>query len=287
MVPVVSRTIIIAFLLFAVASSARAQTNAAPAIGDFCNATARQYQVLAQSGRDMAWEVNRFMNQMLQQYSRYFSNWSLKANARVIVFSNAEDFRAYAAVPVAQVNDKLAGYCHLKTDDDGNTFYELVAYEHDDLWQVLAHEGFHQFLGYELGLEVPIWLNEGMAQYFETSYVAYGRLRTGLVSQPKLLAAQSLCNSGQAIPVSELLQMDRTTFYANAQVAYPMSWALVYYLMTRDGSSYSNSRFRRYLQDLKFNCDGIASFRQRFGRDSYQWESDFQHYIIRLQPPSQ
>ena len=77
--------------------------------------------------------------------------------------------------------------------------------------------------------------------------------------------------------------MDRATFYGNAQVTYPMSWALVYYLMTRDGSSYSNSRFRRYLQDLKLNRDDIASFQRRFGRDSYQWESDFQRYILRLQ----
>jgi hypothetical protein len=283
----VNRTTIVAVLLFVTASVTRAQTNPAPAIGDFYNATAGQYQVFAQSGGDMAWQVNQFMNQMLQQYSRYFSNWSLKAGARVIVFSNAEDFRAYAVVPATMVHGGLAGYCHLKTDEDGNTFYELVTYEHDNLWQVLAHEGFHQFLGYELGLDVPVWLNEGMAQYFETSYIAYGRLRTGLVNQSKLRVAQSLYRTGQALPVSELLQMDRATFYANAQVTYPMSWALVYYLMTRDGSNYSYSRFHHYLQDLKFNRDGIASFQQRFGRDSSQWENDFQRYILRLQPPSQ
>jgi hypothetical protein len=155
----VNRTTVVALLLFVTASVARAQTNAAPAIGEFYNATAGQYQVLAQSGGDMAWQVNQFMNQMLQQYSRYFSNWSLKAGARVIVFSNAEDFRAYAIAPMGLVHGGLAGYCHLKTDEDGNTFYELVTYEHDNLWQVLAHEGFHQFIGYELGLEVPIWLN--------------------------------------------------------------------------------------------------------------------------------
>jgi hypothetical protein len=84
-----------------------------------------------------------------------------------------------------------------------------------------------------------------------------------------------------------LIQWDRGTFYANANVAYPMSWALVYYLMTRDGSSYSNSRFRRYLQDLKFSRDDIASFQLRFGRDSQQWEADFQRYVLRLQPPTE
>jgi len=227
------------------------------------------------------------MNEMLAQYSRYFSNWSPKAGARVVVFSNADDFQAYAAGPTAFIHSGVTGYCHLKTDEDGNTFYELVTFEHDGLWQVLAHEGFHQFLGYELGSEVPSWLNEGMAQYFETSYIGNGRLHTGLINRSKLRAAQYLIRTGRFVPVSQLLQLDRATFYANARITYPMSWALVYYLMARDSTNYYNSRFRRYLQDLKFSRDDIASFQLRFGRDSSQWETDFQRYILRLQPPSE
>jgi hypothetical protein len=105
-----------------------------------------------------------------------------------------------------------------------------------------------------------------------------------LINNSKLRGAQYLIRTGQSLPVPDLLQMDRATFYGNAKIAYPMSWALVYYLMTRDGSSYSN-RFRHYLADLKFNRDDIASFQRRFGRDSNQWETDFQRYILRLQPP--
>ena len=283
-----NRKIVIATLLFLAAAEVRAQEQTAqpPDIGRFWNATAGQYQVLAQSGSPIAWQVNQFMNQMLGQYSRYFSNWSLKAGARVIVFSNPTDFLAYSA-GIAPLHMGLAGYCHLKTDEAGNTFYELVTFEHDNLWQVLAHEGFHQFLGYELGLEVPIWLNEGLAQYFETSYVDNGRLHTGMVDRNKLRAAKYLFLSKRAPAVSDLLQMDRATFYANAPVTYPMSWALVYYLMMRDNTSYSSSNFRHYLQDLKSSRDDIASFQRRFGRESNQWEHDFVRYILRLQPPTQ
>ncbi|HUK84003.1 MAG TPA: DUF1570 domain-containing protein [Verrucomicrobiae bacterium] len=264
----------------------RAQERPAPNIGDFNLVSAGNYQVLAQDSMDTAWQVNRFMNEMLKQYARYFSNWSLKAGARVVVFSNLEDFRSYSTVVVGGLlpHGGLAGYCHLKTDDDGNTFYELVTYVHDNLWQVLAHEGFHQFLGYELGLQVPVWLNEGMAQYFETSYAANGRLHTGIISKPKLRAAQYLIYSHQAPSLGELLQMDRATFYGNAQVAYPMSWALVYYLMNRDGTDFRSSSFRRYLQDLKFRGDDLTSFQRRFGRDSAQWQADFERFILQLRP---
>jgi hypothetical protein len=283
-----NRKIVVATLLFLTAAGVRAQerTQAPADISRFYNATWGQYQVLAQGSYATAWQVNQFMNQMLGQYSRYFSNWSSKAGARVIVFSNPSDFVAYAT-GIAPMHSGLAGYCHLKTDEAGNTFYELVTFEHDNLFQVLAHEGFHQFLGYEMGLEVPTWLNEGLAQYFETSYVGNGRLHTGLVDKSKLRAAKYLILSNRAPAIPDLLQMDRATFYSNAQVTYPMSWALVYYLVMRDNRDFGSSDFRHYLQDLKSNRDEIASFQRRFGRESIQWERDFVRYILRILPPTE
>jgi hypothetical protein len=272
-----------ALLLFT-ATALRAQETAAPFVGDFANATALQYQVFAQSGSERAWQANGFMNEMLKQYSRFFSNWSLKAGARVVVFDNADDFRSYSASVTGMTHASLLGYCHLKTDEAGNTFYELVTYEYPGIWRTLAHEGFHQFLGYELGLQVPTWLNEGMAQYFETSEVVHGRLRPGLISKAKLRAAQYLISTGQAPSLVELIQANRGTFYANARVTYPISWALVYYLVNRDGTAYRNSTFRRYLQDLKMQRDDIASFQRRFGRDIGQWQRDFERYILQLEP---
>jgi hypothetical protein len=282
---VIGRGFLFAVVVWLAGVAGTTAATAAPAVGEFFNATAGQYQVYAQGSAQVAWDANQFMNGMLREYSRYFSNWSFKPGARVIVFDNVDDFRAYAVDAVTQVHSGLAGYCQLKTDEAGNTFYELVSYEQETLWQVLAHEGFHQFLGHELGLEVPTWLNEGLAQYFETSYVSRGRLQTGAINARRLQAAQALIRAGRAPAVADLLALDRATFYGNAQVAYPLSWALVYYLMTRDGPVYSPSRFRHFLQDLKFNHDAVDSFRRRFGRDTEEWEQDFRRFILQLRPP--
>src|SRR2546426_8860983 len=165
----------------ALVTSVAAQDAELPDVGQFEMVTAGHYQVLVQSGGQLGPQVNGFMNEMLHQYSRFFSNWSPKDAARVIVFDNVDDFRAYSARAVGMTHNGVLGYCHLKTDKDSNTFYEWVVFDQPTMWRTLAHEGFHQFLGYELGLQVPVWLNEGMAQYFETSDVVKGRLRTGLI----------------------------------------------------------------------------------------------------------
>ncbi|MCG3149473.1 MAG: hypothetical protein PCFJNLEI_02935 [Verrucomicrobiae bacterium] len=254
-------------------------------IADFAEVTGGHYQVLAQGGEQIGREVNGYMNAMLQLYSRYFSNWTTKDAARVVVFNNRDDFREYSRTAVGATHAGLAGYCHRKTDPDGNTFYELVTFESAGLWQVLAHEGFHQFIGYELGEAVPVWLNEGLAQFFENNTVKNGRLIPGGIDAKTLAAAQAVIRARRVPALGELLAMDRRTFYASPEVTYPVSWALVYYLMTRDSASFQSGRFRRYLQDLKWSGDELASFRRRFGRDSAQWEADFHRYILQLRTP--
>jgi hypothetical protein len=266
------------------AAPLRAQEAEAPSVADFANVTRGRYQVFAQGGHQLAFEVNIFMNGMLHQYEKYFNNWTLKDGSRVIVFDNRDDFRQYAGNVVTLTHAGLAGYCYFKTDEVGNQFYELVTHQEPNLWRVLAHEGFHQFIGYELGQQIPLWLNEGMAQYFETSFFTGSRFNVGQVSRQKLMLAQYLIVSKKAPPLGQLIQWDRGTFYANANVAYPMSWALVYYLLNSNNDRFQQSQFRRYLQDLKLGQNDVTSFHRRFGQDSARWQADFEDYILHLKP---
>ena len=275
------RKILCAVLTLA-ATQLRAQDYGGPAVADFANVTRGRYQVFAQAGRQMALEVNMFMNDMLGRYEKFFNNWSGKAWSRVVVFDNPDDFRRYAGSVVSMTHAGLAGYCHFMTDEAGNQFYELVTYQDANLWRVLAHEGFHQFVGYELGQQIPMWLNEGMAQFFETSFGTGSRFNVGQVSQQKLMLAQYLIINKKAPPLGQLIQWDRTTFYANANVSYPMSWALVTYLLNSNNDRFQQSQFRRYMQDLKMGKDDLRSFQNRFGRDNNQWQSDFEDYILHL-----
>lgn len=270
--------IVVAWAL--VAGSAQAVS-----LAEFAEVTRGHYQVFAQSGLARASQVNGFMNEMLQWYSRYFSNWQPKDGARVVVFSNREDFREYSRGAVGTTHGNLAGYCHWKTDEAGNQFYELVAFEHEGLWAVLAHEGFHQFVGYELGATVPMWLNEGLAQFFENSTVRHGRLVPGGLEAGRLAVAQALIRTRRMPAVARLVALNRQEFYADPEVNYPAAWALVQYLVTRDSASFSTGSFRRYLHDLKTGQEPVGAFGRRFGADRGRWERDFHEAVLQWQAP--
>ena len=44
-------------------------------------------------------------------------------------------------------------------------------------WSVIQHEGFHQFARTVIGGELPIWVNEGMAEYFGEGHLHRRRFR--------------------------------------------------------------------------------------------------------------
>lgn len=252
------------------------------ALDNFYNVSIGHYQILSQAGRSIGNDANWFMNQMLMQYSKFFGNWQAKQRARVIIFSHQAPFLAYAASATSMTHTSLAGFCHLKTDPDGNRYFELVTYHQPMLWRVLAHEGFHQFVYYELGAAIPIWLNEGLAQYFETSYVSRGRLVTGQINPPQLAAAQALLRTKREPTIGELIEMDQRTFYERPEQNYPMAWALVYFLLHREQGPYASSDLKHYIQDLKLGKNAVASFWRRFGRDEAALREEFRRYILGL-----
>ncbi len=276
------RWMLLAVLVLAAAPAGRAEDDSGVSVADFASVDEGRYQVLAQGGHQMAYEVNLFMNEMLRHYEQYFNSQTSKAAARVIVFDNIADFHRYASNAWSMPHPWLAGYCQWKTDAGGNRSCELVVYRGANVWATLAHEGFHQFIAYELGGQIPVWLNEGLAQYFETSYFTGSTFHVGQINRSKLVEAQRLINSRQAPSLSQLVRMDPAAFYANPSANYPISWAFVYYLLYSNRDPSVQSGFRGYLQDVRYGGDSLKSAQERLAQDSERWQAGFEDFVLHL-----
>ena len=168
------------------------------------------------------------------------------------------------------------------TDSAGNRSFELVVYQSGTVWPTLAHEGFHQFLAYELGQKIPIWLNEGMAQYFETSHFLGSTFVVGGVNFTKLQQVQLLIKSGKAPPLKDIIEWNPSTFYSRAEIAYPMSWALTYYLLKSGHDPSVSMEFRRYLQAVKAGGSDFQSAQERLSQGCQRWQADFNDSFLHL-----
>lgn len=160
----------------------------------------------------------------------------------VYVFRDEEAYAAYRPVhevhgvaaavtrppPVVGIlPDEVAGA--FSKDRDGS-FIALDAFPFGDPWTTIQHESVHAYL-HDRFTDVPLWLDEGLAQCFSTFRVVEGRGELG--RQPVRL--RRWLKGRPLLPISDLLLMDerspdyhggtaRMTFYAE-------SWALVHYLL--------------------------------------------------------
>jgi tetratricopeptide (TPR) repeat protein len=110
-------------------------------------------------------------------------------------------------------------YVALQIDAQGNNPYHVVYHEYT---HALLHLNFN-------GL--PLWLDEGLAEFFGNSTLGEKESRTGTVSADTV----NFLRQNQLIPIETLLEVDHTSRYYNeanrASVFYAESWALVHYLM--------------------------------------------------------
>ncbi|MBN2491895.1 MAG: DUF1570 domain-containing protein [Planctomycetes bacterium] len=95
------------------------------------------------------------------------------------------------------------------------------------MMRTVRHEGFHQYLDRILN-DPPVWLNEGLAVYYETATHVVGRWKTGEVRHDLL---KRLDGALRSHPIKEIVRLSPAAFYRRAPATYAEAWALVHFLL--------------------------------------------------------
>ena len=124
------------------------------------------------------------------------------------------------------------------------------------LFALLYHEAFHayveNFVCESARHDVPVWLNEGLAQLFESARVDVGELRLDVVDEEKLAALRVELKRKDTISVRDVLHADRDAFLVQHRVSgtsrrhYIVAWAVAYYL-THDRNLLASERLAEYV----------------------------------------
>ncbi|MEM8835128.1 MAG: DUF1570 domain-containing protein [Planctomycetota bacterium] len=153
---------------------------------------------------------------------------------------------------------------------------------------VLQHEGLHQFVNERIGSLLPIWANEGLAEYFGEALMVRGRLKTGIASQGRIERIRDLIEEGEALPFEMLIRMTneewlrrvRTGEAGSASVLYDQSWAMVHFLVHGDGGRY-RSAFEDYLKRVSRNTPSTWAFRDAFGSNDLEpFQKAWERFVL-------
>jgi hypothetical protein len=196
----------------------------------------------------------------------------------VVLFDTNRQFTPYKPIYKGKPKDVL-GFFAARPDEVAIALTTETKDSRDaDPIEVIFHEYVHLLL-FTHDLQLPLWLDEGLAEFYSTFQVEDNSIVFG---QPQTLLIRRL-NYTALMPLQELFAVTpKSADYNNADRAgsfYAQSWLLTHFLIC--GTDRTNTdRLIRFLLLQKTSPGKMdANFREAFGQKPAELEAELRSYI--------
>src|SRR5439155_8711537 len=85
-------------------------------------------------------------------------------------------------------------------------------------WHLVQHEGFHQYARAAIGRKLPIWLDEGLAEYFGEAIFTGDGYVTGIIPSWRLQRLRTELASGAFAPLPQFIKLSDEQWNADPSV---------------------------------------------------------------------
>jgi Lipopolysaccharide kinase (Kdo/WaaP) family len=215
-------------------------------------------------------ELIRELNGLREQVTNILDLPVKRDPVVVYLFNNETEYRRYMNVTYPRLPPRSAYFVGTAT--------ELAVYTHwgQNVREDLRHEYTHGLL--HSGLKrVPLWLDEGLAEYFEVAGPKPGGLNHDYAEH--LVGA---IGSGWRPDLKRLENLDDSAQMKRAD--YQESWAWVHFLL--NSTPESKTALVGYLADLRTNPHPKTTISQRLRTAIPEYDARFVSYISQLRPPA-
>ena len=144
----------------------------------------------------------------------------------------------------------------LRLDAEGTTAFHTSYHEYT---HSLMHMNFSR---------LPLWVREGVAEFFGNSLLSEAKATTGTADRGHLF----VLSKNEWLPMETLFQVTETSPFYNeknpASVFYAESWATVHYLLL-DPEARRAELFKKYLVAWDSGADAVAAGQTALGEFEY------------------
>ena len=276
------KTLLAAAILACCAGAARADGPAADS-GDLPVYPTAHYTLRSDVDPDLAIDLGRRLDAMFDEYAKRLVAFGPERVPRqdVYVFARRVDYMRF-------VGDRMPNTGGVFIPSRGCLAAYLEGQGRDALRRTLQHEAFHQFAQVVISPDLPVWLNEGMAQVFEESIYTGRAFVVAQVPERRLRQLRADLSNDRLAPFETFVGTDHRTWAATMRdrdrgaTQYNQAWAMVHFLVyaydgAKDEYPYRN-RFFAMLQQIKAGANGYDAFVANFGSNFAGFERRFQQY---------
>ena len=145
-------------------------------------------------------------------------------------------------------------------------------------WQLIKHEGFHQFAHAVIGGEFPPWINEGLAEYFAESIFTGDSYVTGVIPPQRLARVRYWIAQGHTISIDDMMEMPHAAWNANLSITnYDQAWSMIYFLAHGDDGRYQ-SALNGLIRDTSRGVRWKQAWQRNFGGGTRAFEQKWLEY---------
>jgi tetratricopeptide (TPR) repeat protein len=226
------------------------------------------------SEKDIRQVANR-LEQFRQIFALVFpkANFTSPVPTTVIVFKSDRSYKPF------KPNPNVAGY--FQPGEDVN-YITLTSerYSDDNPFAVIFHEYTHLLIENTMGHTVPLWFNEGLAEFYSTFNVTDENRKVilgDLVRNHVLYLREN-----KLLPLQTLFAVDYRSPYYNEgnkmNIFYAESWMLVHFLI-QGNEKRRVPQLGKFLDLISSNVAIRDAFQQAFQTSFEAFEKEFKAYI--------
>jgi tetratricopeptide (TPR) repeat protein len=269
----IAGTILSSMLVFA---GAKVASGAAPE--RWVEARSTHFTVLTDAGEKQAQRVASQFERMHMVFRTLLPEEGDDAGPPIVVVA-VRDRKAMQALEPAEYLGKdrvdLSGF-FLRAPDKNYILVRLDA-EEDHAYANVYHEYTHYTLRKADGW-LPLWLNEGLAQFYENTDIDDKMVWLGQANADEL----RFLGRNDLMPIETLLKVNRASpYYHDEQkgsMFYAESWALTHFLIASDRIQ-GTHRMRDYAERMAEGADAVSAARAVFG-DLDKLQQGLSDYVL-------
>lgn len=238
--------------------------------------TSPHFTVITNSNEKQARRIAGQFERMRSMFHAAFPRLQVDPAQPIVVLAvrDKNEFRAlepqnYLAHESLQLNGLF-----LRASDQNYVLMRLEA-EGSHPYAIVYHEYTHWLLSQAPNL--PLWLDEGMAEFYETAQIFDKDASLGTPNARSL----QLLRETPLLPFTTLFTIEEASPYYRdkkmGSIFYAESWALIHYLYFLD-LDYKTSRLKEYMESLQQNIDPAVAAIHAFG-DINHLQTALENYV--------
>lgn len=134
-------------------------------------------------------------------------------------------------------------------------------------WHVIQHEAFHQFAFAAISHRLPVWVNEGLAEYFGHGIFTGDDFVTGIVPPGRLERLKGAIKAEKLKPFRNIMSLSHSAWSASISMYnYDQAWSMIHFLVHGEEGKYVKP-LSTFISNISRGSAYETAWVRSFGRD--------------------